>query len=303
MTPRHPPIPPYAVTDGTYWPNGRGTIPPRIQLPDDGWTYIVIDISNATAGDSLDALIFNGIDILGASVPMVAGDEDQSADDIVTQIEATTANVFVGTAASGGRVVISRDNDGSGIAGTSYFTATTTNGTTISVVFTRWLIEEAGTHPDGKYYILDALDPGGRTIYPEYQEPTLVPPSGPFRTAPWTTFADGLWIYMPEFHTVHMIKHHEMMGGGGLSGTWGTHLFVTLEPALPSTTSAQLPFEVIGTAPQGIVVANTGGADGELNGYNFPDGAVFDRSQFPQALNRPVTYDSSSTQYTITVNV
>lgn len=303
------PIPPYAVTDGSYWPNGLGTIPLPINLPDDGRTYIVITIANASAGDSLDTLVFNGADLLGGSVPMVAGDDDQSADDIVTQITANTsgslAGEFTGTAAAGGMVVIYRDDTSSGLWSGFSFTATTANGTIISVVPTKWVLEEAGTYPDGIYYIKNALDPGVLTVEPEppVANPNIrTPPVGP--TVFWSpvSLAPELWLYVPSTHTLHKIVWLQVTGGAPLSATFGTHNMVLLDPPLPITIAGTVPFMVMPSSIAAPFIENTGGAAGLVNGVNFPTGQVFDRSHFPQTLGRPLTYDSMGTQYTIITN-
>lgn len=299
------PVPPYATTNGTYWPNGLGTIPLPINLPDDRRTYIVITVANATAGDSLDTLVFNGIDLLGGAVPMVAGDEDQSADDIVAQIVTNTAGVFNGTAASNGQVIIYRDNDGIGQWIGTTFTATTSNGTILNVVETKWVIDEAGTYPDGTYYILNAFDPGVETVEPAYTQPSttqMILPSGPFPAWSPVSLVPGLWIYVPSTHTLHQIVRQQLMGGSGLSATFGTHLFVVIEPPLPSTITTPIPFRAMPGPVPGLRVENSGAAAGVFNGQPFPADQVFDRSIRPQRLDVPVTYNSTGTAYTIITN-
>lgn len=297
----HPPIPPFATTNGTYWPNGVGTIPLPYNFPDDGSTYIVITVGSANVADSLDTLVWGGTDILGGAVTMITGDDDQSADDIVTQITTFTAGIFIGTAAANGQVVISR-TDGRGVSGALVYTATTGGGTTFSITATPWVIDEAGAFPDGGYYILDALDPGVKTVYPEPVAPTFTDPAGPIRPWPPVTITNSQWLYLPGTHTMHQVVLQTMMGGSGLSAKYGTHLFVTLEPPLPSTITAPVVFRVMPMPPAGLTIKNTGGANGLLNGYTFINGDTFDRSQFPQLVGKPLTYNSTGTTFTITVN-
>jgi hypothetical protein len=232
---------------------------------------------------------------------MITGDDDQSADDIVTQITTFTAGVFIGTAAANGQVVISR-TDGRGVPGALVYTATTGGGTTFSITATPWVIDEAGAFPDGGYYILDALDPGVKTVYPEPVAPTFTDPAGPIRPWPPVTITNSQWLYLPGTHTMHQVVLQTMMGGSGLSAKYGTHLFVTLEPPLPSTITAPVVFRVMPMPPAGLTIKNTGGANGLLNGYTFINGDTFDRSQFPQLVGKPLTYNSTGTTFTITVN-
>lgn len=285
MIPAKIPVPPYAVTDGTYWPNGLGTIPLPVNFPDNGGTYIVITISNASGGDSLDTLVFGGIDLLGGAVPMVAGDDDQSADDIVAQVLANTGGDFDGTAAASGMTVIYRaDGHGSG-AGLSY-TATTGAGTVISAVATRWVLQEFGNPGDGTYWLLDALAPG---VY--------IPDITSF-----SSLEPQQWLYLPEFHTLHQVVAFSLAGLGLLSSDWGTHVFVQLTPPPGTSPTTLYPVMVMPPMIGGITIKNTGGVDGEINGYNFESTDIFDRSSQGQLLVTPLTYDSTGTQFAISTN-
>jgi hypothetical protein len=279
------PIPPYAVTDGTYWPDGLGTIPLPVDFPDDGSAYVVITISGASAGDSLDTLTVGGIDILGAPVPMVAGDDDQSADDIVTQVDTNTTGLFTGTTAANGMVVIYR-TDGVGSGTGIEFTATTTNGTTMSVAQSRWVLQELGNTGDGTYYLLDALDPGN--AIPDIT--TII------------SLVPGQWLYLPQLHTLHKVEAFDLAGLGSLSSDWGTHVSIKLSP--PPATSPATLYPVVQLPPMigGLTVRNTGGSSALLDGYNFAADGEFDRSIQGQVIYKPVTYDSSGTQLAISTN-
>jgi hypothetical protein len=285
MIPVKTPIPPYAVTDGTYWPDGLGTIPLPVEFPDNGSAYVVITISGASAGDSLDTLTVGGIDILGGPVPMVAGDDDQSADDIVSQVDTTTSGLFDGTVASNGMVVVYR-TDGIGNGSGMEYTATTSNGTTINVVQCRWVLQELGNTGDGTYYLMDALDPGN--AIPDIT--TLL------------SLVPGQWLYLPQFHTIHKVLAFDLAGLGPLSSDWGTHVSLSLHPA-PATSPATL-YPVVQLPPMigGLTVRNTGGSAAVLDGFNFAPGGEFDRSIQGQVLYKPVTYDSSGTQLAISTN-
>lgn len=303
MIPVKTPIPPYATTDGTYWPDGKGTIPLPVDFPNDGSTYVVVTVSNATAGDSLDTLVFAGIDLLGGAVPMVNADDDQSVDDIVTQIDTNTAGSFTGAAAVNGVSVVYRVDLGeTGSVGPLTYTATTGAGSVITIVATRIVIGEADTFPTDRYYIMDALDPGVNTLDPEFVAPTFLPTAGPSRTWSWQSIVTGMWIYAPLSHTLHKITRLQMMGGSGLSTTFGTHLFVVLDPPLPATIADPVPIRLMMGTVSGLRIENVGGVDGLLDGHNFPSLSVFDRSIAPQMLQNPLTYDSSGTEYTIVTN-
>jgi hypothetical protein len=266
----------------------------------------VINISNASAGDSLDSLSFAGVVLVDTPVPMVAGDDDQSVDDIATAIDTETAGSFTAGAAANGQVTVYRaDLEEVGSVGSLSYTATTTNGTVISIVATRWVITPASAAAGNKtYYILDALDPGVTTIEPAYTPPTYLPPATDLRTWSIASVLQGGWLYIPSTHTIHKVLAQSVMGGSGLSATFGTHLQVTLDVAIPSSFAPgdYLPLRVITGAAQGLTVQNIGGATGVLNGQTFIGGQIFDRSQFPQMLRTPITYDSSGTTYAITAN-
>lgn len=278
------PVPPYAVTDGTYWPNGQGTIPLPIIYPDNGGTYVVVDISGAVGGDSLDTLVFNGVTLLTNPVPMVPGDDNQSALDVLTEVETTTSNLFSGTV-TGGRLVINR-TDGNGLAtGGVQFTATTGGGTTITAVPARFVIEENGPVP-GTYYIMDALDPGVNVA----------------DTLSFATIITYMWVYLPELHTVHQITSYRVAGGPLPLAAQGAYFHARLDPAPATTPGTQYIMQLLPPALAGVNIKNIGGAPGEINDAVFDDQQEFDRSITSRQLLRPITYDSTGTTFAITMN-
>jgi len=310
MIPAKTPMPPYATTDGTYWPDGKGTIPLPVDFPNDGSTYIVITVSNASAGDSLDTLVFAGVDLLASPVPMVAGDEDQSVDDIVAEIGTTTSGDFIGAAAIGGVAVVHwAATDLVATEGPLSYTATTGSGTIITIVATRLVITPASAAAGNKtYYLLDALDPGVTTIEPEFYVPANAyaytqPPVDP-RTWSIVSILQGAWLYIPATHTLHNVRTQTVMGDSGLSLKFGTHLFVELDVAIPTLTTPgdTLPIRIVTSASQGLRIDNTGGASGEIDGHTIVATGTYDRSQFPQQVRKPITYDSTGTEFTIIVN-
>lgn len=278
------PVPPYAITDGTYWPDGQGTIPLPIIYPDNGGTYVVVDISGAVGGDSLDTLVFNGVSLLTNPVPMVAGDDNQSALDVLAEVETTTSNVFTGNV-TGGRLVINRA-DGNGLqAGGVQFTATTGGGTTITALPTRFVIEENGPVA-GTYYIMDALDPGVNVA----------------DTLTWATITSYMWVYIPALHSVHQLLSYRLAGGPLPLAATGAYFHVRLEPAPATSPATQYVIQLLPPALAGVNIKNIGAAAGDVNGMTFIPGQEFDRSVSPRTLNRPITYDSTGTSFAITMN-
>lgn len=285
MIQNRPPQPPrYGRTDGTYWPDGKGTIPLPVDYPDNGGTYIVIDISNASAGDSLDTLVFHGIDLLGGAVPMVAGDDAQSADDIKTAVETQTSSVFDGVANAGHLVIYRADGTGSATTGFSY-TATTSNGTVLSVVQTRFVVEEAGTTGDGAYYLMDAFNPGGQLVDINTVQ-SLQP---------------GQWLYFPQFHTLHKVV--QMAGAGDASaGEYGFQVFLKLDPVPATSTATEYPVVQMPPQFQAVTLVNDGRANGILDGASIPSSQGFDRSGQGRTIAWPMTYDSTGTSFSIILN-
>ncbi len=278
------PVPPYAVTDGTYWPDGKGTIPLPVAYPDNGGTYVVVDISAAFAGDSLDTLVFNGTPLIGAPVSMTNADPTQSCADILTEVETFTGNVFSGNVV-GGRLVINR-TDGKGFdTGGVQYTATTTNGTVISILPARWVLEQNG--PDaGIYYLLDALDPGSNVA----------------DTTTWATVTSNAWVYLPEFHSLHQIISWRVAGGPIPLATVGAYWHCRLDPAPATSPGNQYVVQLMPPALAGVNVRNIGAAPGDVNGAPLVVGQEFDRSIASRQLKRPVTYDSTGTSLAITMN-
>lgn len=284
MNPVHVAPPAYAVTDGTYWPSGQGTIPLPVIFPDDGGTYVYIQISGAAGGDSLDTLFFNGVDLLANAVPMVGGDDNQSALDVLAEIEATTSNVFTGTV-TGGTLVVYRDDGGSGVAGGGVqFTATTGAGTSISIVSARWVVEEAGS--PGRYYLMDALDPGVNIV----------------DISTFYSLVTGMWLYFPDAHELCKVTSLKVTGGGLLSADFGTHVLLNLDPVPTTAPATQYIVQLMPPQLAGVTVENIGGAPGEIDNATFIDGQVFDRSIRSRQLSRPLLYDSSGTMFAITLD-
>lgn len=285
------PTPPYAVTDGTYWPDGKGTIPLPVLYQDNGAAYVVIDLSTVDGADSIDSINFNGIPVLATPVTFTAGDAAATAADIAAQVATDTSLVFLGDVtgnAASARLVIYRDLAVNGLkrAQPSFSYTATISNTTIFVSDARYVVEQAGAAPGDGYYIMDALDPGVRVA----------------DISTVQSLAPRQWLYLPQFHTLHKVTEMFVTGGGSLSATWGTHVFVRLDPA-PGT-SASAEYTAVQMPPQvgGLTVVNNGGADGVLNGQPFEAGAEFDRSILGRQLREPITYDSSGTQYAISTN-
>lgn len=278
------PVPPYAITDGTYWPNGKGTIPLPVVYPDNGGTYVIVDISAAFGGDTLDTLVFNGIDLLGGAVAMVAGNDNASALAVLAQVEANTAMLFSGNVV-GGRLVINR-TDGMGIAtGGVQFTDTVPGGTAITAVATRWVLEQNGADA-GVYHLLDALDPGVNVA----------------DTLTWTTVTSNAWVYLPAFHSVHKLVSWRVDGGPLPLAALGAYWHTRLEPIPATVPGTQYVVQLLPPALAGVNIRNIGGAAGEVDGYNFINGQEFDRSIASRQLLRPITYDSTGTSFAITMN-
>lgn len=285
--------PVYSRTDGTYWPSGQGTIPLPVKYPDNGESYVVINLSSASGADSLDTLVYAGIDLLGGAATFTGADAQQSLDDVLAQVQAQTSNVFDGTVtgnAGAARLVIYRAdglNPGGSMVNTGIqYTATTGGGSVLAINNARWVMEQAGTTPEDGYYIMDALDPGVNVA-----DITTI-----------QSLANFNWLYLPTLHTLHRVTQMYVAGGGAQSATHGTHVFVRLDP--PPATSASTEYVVLQMPPQigGVTVKNVGGAPGEIDGQLLADGDSFDRSVFKQSLDRPVTYDSTGTSFAITTN-
>lgn len=283
--------PPYAVTDGTYWPSGEGTIPLPVVYPDNGSSYIIITLSTVAGADSIDSITFNGFPVLSTPVTFTAADAAATAADIAAQVATDTSNVFLGTVAGNAgsaTLVIYRDlavNPYNRLPA-SFSHTETISTTTFRIVNERYVMEQAGANPSDGYYLMDALDPGVNVA-----DITTV-----------QSLAPREWLYLPEFHTLHRITEMYVAGLGSLSLTWGTHVFVRLDP-VPSTLPAT-QYLVLQMPPQvgGVTIVNNGGADGVLNGQPFVDGAEFDRSINGRMLREPLTYDSSGTQFAISTN-
>lgn len=287
MKPIHIAPPVFGQTDGTYWPDGQGTIPLPNVFPDDGNTYLVIDISLADAADTITDIFFNGTQVMSTPVTMTAADAEASANAILTAIETDTTLAFSGTVvgdATAARLVVARQDGIGNAGGTTSFGRVTAGTTVFTMVATPWVIRENGTHGDGTYVLLNALSPG--TL------PALV--------KEWSTISIGQWLYFPDLHTLHQITHMEI---SFLTGDdWGTAVDLTLAPVPGTLSGTDYPILQMPTQLPGVKVANTGGTDGDLDGYVFPSTDVFDRSVLGQTLTRPITYDSSGTSYSISTN-
>jgi hypothetical protein len=271
-----PQPPQYGVTDGTYWPDGPGTIPLPVRFPDDGGTYIILTVASAGAGDSLDSLIFGGVELLAAPVAMTAGDDTQSATDIGDALDPLEFD-YVQNA---GRIVIRRID---GIGGTGEFSFAYTNGsgTVITAYDTRWVLEESGGASDGTYWLMDAYDPGVNVVD---------------ITSFFTLATDG-WLYFPQLHTLHQIKSAAIAGGGLQSATLGTHVSIRLYPVPATSAATEYPVKAIPPMIRGVKVSNLTNVQGLLDGAPLIQNSPFDRLY----ARNPMTYDSTGTEFSIQI--
>jgi hypothetical protein len=307
-----PPAPTYSVTGGGYWPLDRGTIPLPVRFDDDGSTYVVIVVSNPQPGDSASNINFGNSALLATTVPLTAGDADQSVTDIAGQITADTSGQWVSGPVSNGMAVmywsgydfppkhatpVNTPNEGANYVSVNA-------SPSVTAVATRWVLTPAADHStfplDRAYFVMDALGPGANTLRPAsptYPDPYIVSHDPrDLRTQPPVTSLRSLWLYFPLTHTARYVEVEDQQGDD-------TRWLVALRGDEVSGLQFgdYVPFVPIQGAASAPRIQNIGGASSLLNGQPLPPGIAYDRSGNSQT-STVILYEAGATTLAITTN-